>query len=73
MQVNLLATQLVLEREHPNRLIFQPENSMDPVLDIALRGADLRALIKGHASSWQQHLVLTPTKGSPGMSPANAG
>ncbi|KAK9862508.1 hypothetical protein WJX84_009406 [Apatococcus fuscideae] len=65
-EVNLLATQLVLERDHPNRLMFQPEDSLDPVLDIALRGADLRALIKGHASSWQQHLVLSPTKGSPG-------
>ena len=34
---------------------------------MALRGANLRALIQGRASSWQDHLILTPLAGSGGV------
>ena len=66
LQVNLVATQLTLDREHPNRLEFVPEHGLDPNIDMALRGANLRALIQGRASSWQDHLILTPLAGSGG-------
>ena len=40
-QVNLVATQLVLDREHPNRLVFSPARGLDPLLDLRLRGAEV--------------------------------
>lgn len=43
-QVNLVATQLVLDREHPNRLVFSPSRGLDPLLDLRLRGAQVRGL-----------------------------
>ena len=42
VQVNLVATQLVLDREHPNRLVFSPSRGLDPLLDLRLRGAQVR-------------------------------
>lgn len=66
LQVNLVATQLTLDREHPNCLEFVPEHGLDPNINMALRGANLRALIQGRASSWQDHLILTPLAGSGG-------
>ncbi|KAK9804274.1 hypothetical protein WJX72_004315 [[Myrmecia] bisecta] len=65
-EVNLVATQMVLDREHPNRLTFSPDSGLDPSLDLSFRGAQVRALIQGRASDWQKHLVLSPTKGSGG-------
>ena len=41
VQVNLVATQLVLDREHPNRLVFSPSRGLDPLLDLRLRGAQV--------------------------------
>ena len=41
MQVNLVATQLVLDREHPNRIVFSPSRGLDPLLDLRLRGAQV--------------------------------
>ena len=41
MQVNLVATQLVLDREHPNRVVFSPSRGLDPLLDLRLRGAQV--------------------------------
>ena len=58
-EINLVATQLQLEREHPNRLVFTPEAGLDPTVDVALAGSRLRAVIKGRASAWQDHIVLT--------------
>ncbi len=43
-QVNLVATQLVLDREHPNRLVFSPSRGLDPLLDLRLKGAQVPAL-----------------------------
>lgn len=40
-QVNLVATQLVLDREHPNRLVFSPSRGLDPLLDLRLKGAQV--------------------------------
>lgn len=69
MQVNLVATQLVLDREHPNRLVFEEGQGLDPNIDLKFRGPNLRALIQGKASTWQSHLTLTPAGGSGGMQP----
>lgn len=66
MQVNLVATQLVLDREHPNRMVFEDGQGLDPNIDLKFRGPNLRALIQGKASTWQSHLTLTPTGGSGG-------
>lgn len=66
MQVNLVATQLVLDREHPNRMVFEDGQGLDPKIDLKFRGPNLRALIQGKASTWQSHLTLTPTGGSGG-------
>lgn len=41
LQVNLVATQLVLDREHPNRIVFSPNRGLDPILDLRLRGAQV--------------------------------
>ncbi|KAL0047976.1 hypothetical protein WJX82_004829 [Trebouxia sp. C0006] len=65
-EVNLVATQLVLDREHTNRLVFVDGQGLDPNMDLKFRGPNLRALIQGPASSWQSHLTLTPTGGSGG-------
>ena len=35
LQVNLVATQLVLDREHPNRMVFSPARGLDPLVDPA--------------------------------------
>jgi hypothetical protein len=47
-----------LNREYQNRAVFVPEQGLDPVLDISLLGADLRALIQGKASQWQDNMTL---------------
>ena len=36
-----MATQLVLDREHPNRVVFSPSRGLDPLLDLRLRGAQV--------------------------------
>lgn len=57
-EINLVATQVHLNREHHNQAVFLPEQGMDPILDISLLGADLRALIQGKASTWQDNMSL---------------
>jgi len=59
-EVNLLAAAVHLNREHPNRAVFSPEQGLDPVLDVCLLGADLRVLVQGRASAWQEGLRITP-------------
>jgi len=54
-----VATQLQLDREHPNRLVFSSEAGLDPAVDVVLTGSRLRAHINGRASAWQDHIVLT--------------
>lgn len=62
-EVNLLATQLVLDREHANRVVFDGGPGADPSLDLALRGAGVRAAVVGRASAWRQGLTLTTGAG----------
>lgn len=61
LQINLVAAQLMLDREHVNRIIFDGQEGLDPLVDLSLRGAQIRALIQGRASRWHRHLLLTPT------------
>lgn len=44
--LNLVATQFMLDRNHPNRLVFLPEQGLDPTLDLSLASSDLRTLIQ---------------------------
>lgn len=60
--VNLVATQVRLNRDHPNRARFEPEQGLDPSLDLALVGADWQLKIQGRARNWQDNLVLTSTR-----------
>lgn len=70
--LNLVATQFRLERDHPNSITFSPEAGLDPLLDLALSSSELRAVIAGRASAWQDHLSLTAT-GGPRSAAAAAG
>ena len=67
--INLVATQVRLSREHPNCAVFVPEHGLDPTLDVSLVGADLRALVQGKASNWTDNLVIT--SGSSRSGPAS--
>lgn len=60
VQINLVAAQLMLDREHSNRLVFEGKEGLDPLVDLSLRGAQIRAVIQGRASTWHRHLVLMP-------------
>jgi len=64
-EVNLLATQARLNREHANRVVFDPEHALDPMLDVCLTSADLRVLVQGRASGWQRGMTIT-RPGAPG-------
>ena len=71
--LNLVATQFRLDREHPNTLTFTPEaGGLDPVLDLSLVSADLRASISGRSSAWKEHLTLS-VPGGPGGAAAGGG
>ena len=75
--VNLVATQIRLDRDHPNRVVFSPEKGLDPHVDMAFLGTDLRALIQGPASRWTDNLTLTSSaQATPGegdtISPSEA-
>ncbi|KAL5716618.1 hypothetical protein ACHQM5_009756 [Ranunculus cassubicifolius] len=60
--VNLVATQVRLKREHLNIAKFEPEVGMDPTLDLALVGSEWQLRIQGRASNWQDNLVVTSTR-----------
>jgi hypothetical protein len=62
--VNLVATQLSLNPEYPNRAVFVAEHGLDPTLDISLVAPDLKAIIQGPASSWQDNLTLSVGSGT---------
>jgi hypothetical protein len=70
--LNLVATQFRLEREHPNTISFSPEAGLDPLVDVALSSSELRAVINGRASAWQEHLSLTAV-GPAGAAAASVG
>ncbi|KAJ7565427.1 hypothetical protein O6H91_02G060300 [Diphasiastrum complanatum] len=60
--VNLVATQVRLNRDYPNRAKFEPEQGLDPSLDLALIGADWQLKVQGRARNWQDNLVITSTR-----------
>jgi hypothetical protein len=70
--LNLVATQFRLEREHPNTISFSPDAGLDPLVDVALSSSELRAVINGRASAWQEHLSLTAV-GPAGAAAASVG
>jgi hypothetical protein len=58
--INLVATQLSLARDHPNTIAFSADDGLlDPAVDVLLQGDEVRALIQGPASSWQENVVVT--------------
>ncbi|KAK8707604.1 hypothetical protein V6N13_058659 [Hibiscus sabdariffa] len=59
--VNLVATQVRLKREHLNLAKFEPEHGLDPMLDLALAGSEWQFRIQSRASNWQDKLVMTST------------
>ncbi|CAK9179202.1 unnamed protein product [Ilex paraguariensis] len=60
--VNLVATQVRLKREHLNIAKFEPDNGLDPMLDLALVGSEWQFRIQSRASKWQDKLVVTSTR-----------
>ncbi|KAI4376157.1 hypothetical protein MLD38_013947 [Melastoma candidum] len=60
--VNLVATQVRLNREHLNIAKFEPEHGLDPLLDLALVGSEWQFRIQSRASNWQDNLVVTTTR-----------
>lgn len=44
--VNLVATQLALDRQHANLITFQAEQGLDPLVDLVMSGGDLRVAIQ---------------------------
>ncbi|PON53076.1 hypothetical protein PanWU01x14_204560 [Parasponia andersonii] len=60
--VNLVATQVRLKQEHLNIAKFEPENGLDPMLDLVLVGSEWQFRIQSRASNWQDKLVVTSTR-----------
>ncbi|KAI3718710.1 hypothetical protein L6452_19592 [Arctium lappa] len=60
--VNLVATQVRLKREHLNTAKFEPDNGLDPMLDLALVGSEWQFRIQSRATKWQDNLVVTSTR-----------
>ncbi|XP_022729806.1 uncharacterized protein LOC111284940 isoform X2 [Durio zibethinus] len=60
--VNLVATQVRLKREHLNIAKFEPDHGLDPMLDLALVGSEWQFRIQSRASNWQDKLVVTSTR-----------
>eukprot|EP00899_Mesostigma_viride_P010244 jgi/Mesvir1/19220/Mv11528-RA.3 len=61
-EINLLATQMQLKRDFPNRAEFRPENGMDPKLHLSLISADAKMIIDGWASNWQVMILVGATQ-----------
>ncbi|KAK9208010.1 hypothetical protein WN944_000361 [Citrus x changshan-huyou] len=60
--VNLVATQVRLKREHLNIAKFEPEHGLDPMLDLALVGSEWQFRIQSRGSNWQDKIVVTSTR-----------
>ncbi|XP_052185056.1 protein TIC236, chloroplastic isoform X2 [Diospyros lotus] len=60
--INLVATQVRLKREHLNVAKFEPDYGLDPMLDLALVGSEWQFRIQSRASNWQDKLVVTSTR-----------
>jgi hypothetical protein len=65
--VNLVAAQLELDREHVNTLTFGgpgAPSGADPLVDVVLSSGDLRVTVQGRASEWADHLVMQSVSGA---------
>lgn len=51
-----------LNKDHPNRAKFEPEQGLDPSLDLALMGADWQLKVQGRARNWQDNIVVSSTR-----------
>lgn len=51
-----------LKQEHLNIAKFEPENGLDPNLDLVLVGSEWQFRIQSRASNWQDKLVVTSTR-----------
>lgn len=51
-----------LKRDHLNIAKFEPDNGLDPTLDLALVGSEWQFRIQSRASKWQDNLVVTSTR-----------
>nr|GEW96720.1 embryo defective 2410 isoform 2 [Tanacetum cinerariifolium] len=60
--VNLVATQVRLKRDHLNTAKFEADNGLDPMLDLALVGSEWQFRIQSRATKWQDNLVVTSTR-----------
>ncbi|KAF5779089.1 putative translocation and assembly module TamB [Helianthus annuus] len=60
--VNLVATQVRLKREHLNTAKFEADYGLDPMLDLALVGSEWQFRIQSRATKWQDSLVVTSTR-----------
>lgn len=79
--INLLAAQFELDREHENMIIFgasgnqassesnrQEQVGIDPLVDVSLTSGDLKVSVTGKASEWSEHLTMQSAgRGSTGM------
>ncbi|KAJ4794147.1 embryo defective 2410 [Rhynchospora pubera] len=61
-EVNLVATQVRLKRDHLNIAKFEPDLGLDPTLDLVLVGTEWQFRIQSRASTWQDNLVVTSTR-----------
>lgn len=74
-EINLLAAQFELDREHENMILFVPSgegnrssSGIDPLVDVALSSGDLKVSINGKASEWSEHLMMQSIRrGGSGM------
>lgn len=60
--MNLVATQVRLKRVHLNIAKFEPDNGLNPMLELALVGSEWQFRIQSRASKWQDNLVVTSTR-----------
>ncbi|XP_020578997.1 uncharacterized protein LOC110023769 isoform X2 [Phalaenopsis equestris] len=60
--VNLVATQVRLKRDHLNIAKFEPDLGLDPILDLILVGSEYQFRIQSRASSWQDNLLIISTR-----------
>uniref|UniRef100_A0A6V7QQ20 Translocation and assembly module TamB C-terminal domain-containing protein n=1 Tax=Ananas comosus var. bracteatus TaxID=296719 RepID=A0A6V7QQ20_ANACO len=61
-EVNLVATQVRLKRDHLNIAKFEPDFGLDPILDLTLVGSEWQLRIQSRASTWQDNIVVTSTR-----------
>ncbi|MQL96759.1 hypothetical protein Taro_029437, partial [Colocasia esculenta] len=61
-EVNLVATQVRLKREHLNVAKFEPDLGLDPILDLALVGSEWQFKVQSRASNWLDNLVVSSAR-----------